>query len=86
MIFSLIAEALSIGVLIALIVCGVIMLAFAILGIVIKAREVGGTSKRVKKANTSAKATAPKVEEKYYDFTHLTEEEKDLIRKHRDRK
>lgn len=85
MIFSLIAEGLTTGVLVALIVCGVVMLGFAIFGIVIKVRE-GRASNRVKRADKPAQTPAPKVEEKYYDFTHLTEEEKDLIRRHRDSK
>ena len=80
MMLSLIAEGLSIGVLVALIVCGVVMLAFAIFGIVIKVRETSGKARRVKNVSNVV------VTEKYYDFTHLTEEEKDLIRRHRDSK
>lgn len=85
MMFSLIAEGMPIGTLVALIIVGVVVLALAIFGIVIKVRE-GRASNSVKRADKPAQTPAPKVEEKYYDFTHLTEEEKDLIRRHRDSK
>ena len=92
MIFSLIAEntdaskGLTTGAVVALIICGVIMLAFAIFGTVLRARDISRKAKRVKKKGKSAEASEHKAsEEKQYDFSNLTEEEKDLIRKHRDK-
>lgn len=85
MILNLVAEGMTTSVLVALIICGVVALGFAIFGVVIRAREMGGSTKRVKKVVKTPTSTVV-VEEKVYDFTHLTEEEKDLIRKHRDRK
>ena len=80
MIFNLIAEGMTVGVLIAIIACGIVVLGLAIFGIVLAVRE---PSHRAKK-HSKAPATVV-VQEKYYDFTNLSEEEKDLIRKHRDK-
>lgn len=88
MVFSLMAEGLSVGALVALIIVGVVVLAFAVFGIVLKARETSVKTKRVKKVTKSITTPTSTVviEEKHYDFTNLSEEEKDLIRKHRDSK
>lgn len=97
MIFSLIADGtggLQTGALVALIICGVVVLAFAILGTVLKARDTGKArkakttkhGKKQAKPNETSEPVAVVEEKKEYDFTNLTEEEKDLIRKHRDGK
>lgn len=91
MIFSLIAEdtgaskGLTTGAVVALIICGVIMLAFAIFGTVLRARDTSRKTKRVKKSKSAESSAHKASEEKQYDFSNLTEEEKDLIRKHRDK-
>ena len=99
MIFNLMAVAgeageasggMSIGVLVGLIIGGSLIFAGIILGIVLKAIEASRKSKKAKAKREKAQAksaTAPAptvVEEKYYDYTNLSEEEKALIRKHRD--
>ena len=81
MIFTLIAEGLSTGALVALVICGVAVLAVAIFGTVLRARD---TSKKTQsKRNKNAEDIHLVEEKKDYDFTNLTEEEKDIIRKHR---
>ena len=82
---------LSIGALIGLAIGGSVVLAGIIFGIVLKARESSQRSKkaqakRAKKQPKVEEAPAPVVvvEEKHYDYTNLSEEEKELIRNHRD--
>ena len=90
MIFSLIADGsaneMPTGALVALIICGVVILAFAIFGTVLRSRDMSKKNKRAKKKSKHATTSASAVveEKKDYDFTNLTEEEKNLIRKHRD--
>ena len=80
----------SLGVLVGLIVGGSLIFAGIILGIVLKAIEASRKSRKAKakhaqKQSKTEEAPAPVVvEEKYYDYTNLSEEEKALIRKHRD--
>ena len=82
---------LSTGALVALIICGVVVLALAIFGTILRSRDLarGKNAKkqsgsRAKKGGKSDQAKASIAVEKHYDFTHLTEEEKNLIRRHRD--
>ena len=85
MIFNLIAQAMSTGAVIALFVGGVVVLALAIFGIILAVREP--KRRKTKTVVKQVKAEEPAqevVEEKEYDFTNLSEEEKDIIRKHRD--
>ena len=94
--FNLLAVGMSMGALIALIICGVAVLAFAILGTVLRSRDIA-KSKAAKKQASRAKGgkssdkkdgkhgeAAPVAVEKQYDYTNLTEEEKKLIRIYRD--
>ena len=86
MIFNLMAEGegLSVGAVVALIICGVAVLAVAIVGNILKARDTSKKSKRAKSKSAQASETPAPTVTAEYDFTNLTEEEKNLIRKHRD--
>lgn len=88
MIFNLMAQdspnGISTGALVALIICGIVVLAFAIFGSILRARDTSKKPKRSKHKSAETSATEV-VEKKDYDFSKLTEEEKELIRKHRDR-
>ena len=86
MIFSLIADAteeasaqngLTTGAVVALIIFGVIMLAVAVFGIIVKARNASPYTKRDKKHVVEH---APTIIEEDNDFEHLSKEEKDVIR------
>ena len=94
MIFNLIAEAvetdatngLTTGALVGLIICGVIVVGIAIFGIVLCARGLEmkyKQNKRRKKHSEAPPVLEEKHEEKHEDFTHLTKDEKDLIREYR---
>ncbi|MCH5153516.1 MAG: hypothetical protein J1F68_06170 [Clostridiales bacterium] len=91
MVLNLIADGLSVGALIGLIILGVVVLACAIFGIVLKARDLARKPKRVKqkrvKKSEKAEELVPVtvVQENHYDFSNLTEEEKKLIRIYRDK-
>lgn len=83
MIFNLIAEGsqngLTTGALVAIILCGAIVLGLAIWGIVLSAR-----GKAMKFEQSQKNSKHEKEEEE--DFSNLSNEEKDLIRKHRRKK
>ena len=79
-----------IGVLVGLIIGGVVLLSFIVLGIVLKAIEQVRKSKRAKAKRVQEQPVVVEepapvvVEEKFYDYTNLSEEEKALIRQYRD--
>ena len=99
MIFNLMAVAedaanngLSIWALVGIIIGGSVILAGVIFGAIISARDTARKADKTmerhtrKRAKKLEPAPAVVVEEKHYDFTNLSEEEKDLIRKYRDSK
>ena len=94
MFFNLLAEegaqsGLSLGLLIGLAIGGSVILAGWILGVVLKARSNRDKArkKQARQAQKNAKevAVAPVVvvQEPVEDFSHLTEEEKNVVRKYR---
>ena len=103
MIFSLIADAdgtgasggLSTGAVVALVVCGIFVLAIAVFGSVLKGRDESKKptksdrkerKTRVEKVSETVEAPSEHVavaEDTHDYFAELTDEEKELIRKHR---